>query len=45
MWIQAGAAVNEIVSPAGGTFFVIELPMLADILAERARESRALVNA
>jgi hypothetical protein len=45
MWIQAGAEVDEIVSTAGGTFFVIELPMLADILAERANESRTLVNA
>ena len=39
MWIQAGAEVGEIRSVDGGTFWVIELPMLADIIAERARES------
>jgi hypothetical protein len=33
MWVQAGAEVGEIGSPEGGTFFVIELPMLADIAA------------
>ena len=37
MWVQAGAAVDEIASPEGGTFFVIELPLLADIAAEQAR--------
>jgi hypothetical protein len=37
MWIQAGAATGEIGSATGGTFFIIELPMLADIAAERAR--------
>ena len=37
MWIQAGADVGEIGSAGGGTFFVIELPMLADIAAEQAR--------
>jgi quercetin dioxygenase-like cupin family protein len=37
MWIQAGAHVNEIGSTTGGTFFVIELPMLADIALEQAR--------
>lgn len=36
MFIQAGADVGEIVSPTGGTFFVIELPMLADIAAHKA---------
>jgi hypothetical protein len=40
MWIQAGAGVDEIGSRDGGTFFVIELPMLADILAEQARAER-----
>ena len=38
MWIQAGAHVNEISSSEGGTFWVIELPLLADIIAERARD-------
>jgi hypothetical protein len=37
MWVQAGAQVGEIGSADGGTFFVIELPMLADIAAEQAR--------
>ena len=36
MWVQAGAEVLQIGSATGGTFFVIELPMLADILAEQA---------
>lgn len=40
MWVQAGAAVGEITSAGGGTFFVIELPVLADIAAERARAAR-----
>ncbi len=39
MFVQAGADVGEIQSPAGGTFFVIELPMLADIAAQRASAS------
>jgi hypothetical protein len=39
MWIQAGAEVLEIGSSGGGTFFVIELPVLADIAAEQAREN------
>jgi hypothetical protein len=38
MWIQAGARVGEIGSADGGTFWVIELPLLADIIAERTRE-------
>lgn len=37
MWIQAGAEVEEIGTATGGTFFVIELPMLADTLVERSR--------
>jgi hypothetical protein len=37
MWVQAGAEVLEIGSATGGTFFVIELPVLADIAAEQAR--------
>jgi quercetin dioxygenase-like cupin family protein len=41
MFIQAGADVGEIVSPNGGTFFVIELPMLADIEAQNARAQGA----
>jgi hypothetical protein len=36
MWIQAGAEVGEIGSTTGGTFFIIELPMLADIANEQA---------
>jgi hypothetical protein len=36
MFVQAGAEVGEIGSAAGGTFFVIELQMLADILAKKA---------
>lgn len=39
MWIQAGAEVGEIRSVDGATFWVIELPMLADIIAERGRET------
>jgi hypothetical protein len=37
MWVQAGAEVEVIGSATGGTFFVIELPMLADIAAEQTR--------
>jgi hypothetical protein len=37
LWIQAGAEVGEIGSATGGTFFVIELPMLAEIAAAQAR--------
>lgn len=37
MFIQAGAEIGEITSPNGGTFYVIELPMLADIKAELVR--------
>jgi hypothetical protein len=40
MWVQAGAEVLEIGSREGGTFFVIELPMLADIAAEQARTEK-----
>lgn len=36
MFIQAGADVGEIVSKDGCTFFVVELPMLADIIAHKA---------
>ena len=39
MFVQAGAEVGEISSKTGGVFYVIELPMLADIAAQRARES------
>jgi hypothetical protein len=38
MYIQQGADVGEITSQTGGLFYVIELPMLADIEAQRARE-------
>jgi quercetin dioxygenase-like cupin family protein len=40
MWVQAGAEVREIGSATGATIFVIELPMLADIAAEQAREEQ-----
>jgi quercetin dioxygenase-like cupin family protein len=36
MFIQHGAEVKEIATETGATFFVISLPMLADIEAERA---------
>jgi hypothetical protein len=39
MFIQAGADVGEITTDTGGTFYVVELPMLADIEARRAREA------
>jgi len=43
MFVQAGAEVGEIGSVDGGTFFVIELQMLATIAAMQARgESREL---
>ncbi len=37
MFIQAGADVGEIASKTGGMFYVIELPTLADIEAQRTR--------
>ena len=37
MYVQQGADVGEITTTTGGTFYVIELPMLADIEAQRAR--------
>ncbi|HLI21212.1 MAG TPA: hypothetical protein VKV32_08855, partial [Stellaceae bacterium] len=41
MFIQAGADVGEIVAgPDGATFFVIELPMLADIAAGKMQAFR-----
>jgi hypothetical protein len=40
MFVQAGADVGEITSKTGGVFYVIELPMLADILAQQARTGR-----
>ena len=45
MFVQAGAEVGEITSPNGGTFFVIELPMLADIAAGKAPGFRVGVKA
>jgi hypothetical protein len=39
MFIQAGADVGEITTETGGTFYVVELPMLADIAARRARDA------
>ncbi len=41
MYIQHGAEVGEIASPTGAMFYVIELPMLADIEAQRARDAAA----
>ena len=41
MFIQAGAELSEMTSPEGGTFYIIELPMLADIEAQRARAGAA----
>jgi quercetin dioxygenase-like cupin family protein len=41
MFIQHGADVKEIATATGGTFFVISLPMLADIEAERAAANNA----
>lgn len=38
MFIQAGAEVGEITTKTGGEFYVVELPMLADIAAQQARE-------
>ena len=37
MFFQPGADVGEITAPEGGLFFVIELPMLADIAAGKAK--------
>jgi hypothetical protein len=37
MYIQHGADVGEITSRTGGLFYAVELPMLADIEAQRAR--------
>jgi hypothetical protein len=37
MYVQQGADVGEITTDTGGTFYVIELPMLADIETQRAR--------
>jgi hypothetical protein len=39
MFIQNGAEVGEITSKTGGVFYVIELPMLADIEAQRRRSA------
>ena len=41
MWIPADADVKEIGSATGGTFFIIMLPMLADIETERAHGAQA----
>jgi quercetin dioxygenase-like cupin family protein len=38
MFVQAGAELGEMGSANGGTFFIIELPMLADIAKEQARK-------
>ncbi len=44
MWIPHGAAVKDIASPEGGMFFVISLPMLAEIDAEIKRGLRSPSN-
>lgn len=41
MYVQHGAEVGEIGSPTGAMFYVIELPMLADIEAQLARGAAA----
>jgi hypothetical protein len=41
MFIQSGADVGEISTDTGGTFFVIELPLVADMEGQRAREIAA----
>ena len=41
MFIQSGADVGEISTDTGGTFFVIELPLVADMEGQRARETAA----
>ena len=41
MFIQPGADVGEIASKTGGVFYVVELPILADTLAQHAREAAA----
>ncbi|MGH7090699.1 MAG: hypothetical protein ACREFQ_17525 [Stellaceae bacterium] len=40
MWVPANADVKEIASAEGGTFFIIELPILADLEAQ-GRGARA----
>ncbi len=45
MFIQNGADVKDITTETGGTFFVISLPMLADIEAERAAANNAAKTA
>ena len=40
MFIQSGADVDEIRSENGGTFFIIELPILTDIAADKAPHFR-----
>jgi hypothetical protein len=40
MFVQAGADAGEIRSETGGTFFIIELPILADIAADKAPHFR-----
>jgi hypothetical protein len=38
MFVQAGAEAGEIATKTGGEFYVVELPMLADIARRQARE-------
>jgi len=40
MYVQAGVDVGDIRSETGGTFFIIELPIMADILADKAPHFR-----
>jgi hypothetical protein len=41
MFIQAGADVGEITTDTGGVFYVVELPLVADIQMHHAREATA----
>jgi hypothetical protein len=45
MFVQHGAEMGDITTDTGGAFFVITLPMLADIAAERAAAARVAVPA
>lgn len=41
MWVPAGADVKELGSETGGTFFIIELPVLADVEARKRTRAAA----
>ena len=44
MWIQPGAEVGAITTTTGATFFIIELPFVADIAGEQARATQTERN-